>query len=134
MNNIPDIRWQQRFANYQKALAQLQKFIAKGELNELEIQGLIQCFEYTHELAWNVMKDYLTEQGVQNLFGSKNASKEAFRLGLIHDSTYWAEMIEDRNKSVHTYNEATAKHIMQNITKHYVHLFHSFEQKMISLF
>lgn len=133
MNN-PDIRWQQRFANYQKALTQLRKFIAKGELNELEIQGLIQCFEYTHELAWNVMKDYLAEQGVQNLFGSKNASKEAFRLGLIHDSTHWAEMIEDRNRSVHTYNETTANHIVQNITNHYFALFISFEQKMTSLF
>ena len=47
----PDIRWKQRFANYERALAQLTKFIDKGELNELEEQGLIQAFEYTHELA-----------------------------------------------------------------------------------
>lgn len=129
----PDIRWQQRLANYQKALAQLHKFIAKGDLNELEIQGLIQCFEYTHELAWNVMKDYLNEQGVQNIFGSKNACKAAFSVGLIDNSTYWAAMITDRNRSVHTYNEQTANEIANNIVCHYYALFIAFEQKMSTL-
>lgn len=56
-----DIRWVQRFANYKRALSQLEKFIAKGQLNELEEQGLIQAFEYPHELAWNVLRDYLRE-------------------------------------------------------------------------
>lgn len=51
-----DIRWKQRFYNYQKALVQLTKFIKKGELNELEEQGIIKAFEYTYELAWNVIK------------------------------------------------------------------------------
>ena len=54
-----DIRWEQRFANYRKALAQLQKFIDKGELSELEKQGLIKAFEYTYELAWKTLKDFL---------------------------------------------------------------------------
>jgi len=54
-----DIRWIQRFTNFSKALAQLTKFIEKGELNELEKQGVIQAFEYTYELAWNALKDYL---------------------------------------------------------------------------
>jgi len=58
-----DIRWKQRLANYQKALLKLGKFIEKGELNELEEQGLIQAFEYTHELAWNVLRDYLLCKG-----------------------------------------------------------------------
>jgi hypothetical protein len=54
-----DIRWKQRFANFKKATAQLTEFIQKGELNKFEVQGLIQCFEYTFELAWKTMKDYL---------------------------------------------------------------------------
>jgi hypothetical protein len=62
-----DIRWKQRFSNYKKALAQLTKFIEKGELNELEEQGLIQSFEYTHELAWNLLRDYLRDQGTQDI-------------------------------------------------------------------
>jgi len=65
-----DIRWKQRFSNYQKALAQLTKFIDKGDLNELEEQGLIQAFEYTHELAWNLLRDYLRDQGAQNIANS----------------------------------------------------------------
>jgi hypothetical protein len=67
-----DIRWKQRFSNYKKALLQLTKFIDKGKLNELQKQGLIQAFEYTHELAWNVLKDYLQDQGIQNITGSKD--------------------------------------------------------------
>ena len=59
-----DVSWKQRFANYKKALTQLTKFTAKGSLNELEEQGLIQAFEYTHELGWNVLKDYLSYQGM----------------------------------------------------------------------
>ncbi|MGC1956011.1 MAG: nucleotidyltransferase substrate binding protein, partial [Gammaproteobacteria bacterium] len=58
-----DVRWIQRFENYKRALTQLKKFIEKGDLNELEEQGLIQAFEYTHELAWNVLKDYLLSKG-----------------------------------------------------------------------
>lgn len=80
-----DIRWKQRFENYLKALGQLQKFIAKGNLNELEEQGLIQAFEFTHELAWNVMKDYFEYQGNTTITGSRDATREAFQKGLIQD-------------------------------------------------
>jgi len=63
-----DIRWEQRFSNYQKALAQLQKFIDKGRLSELEKQGLVKAFEYTYELAWNTLKDFLEYQGLLYAF------------------------------------------------------------------
>ncbi len=59
-NNTQDIRWMQRFSNFQKALSQLQKFIDKGELSDLEKQGLIKAFEYTYELVWNTMEDFLS--------------------------------------------------------------------------
>lgn len=100
-----DIRWKQRFDNYLRALTQLNKFIAKGELNELEIQGLIQSFEYTYELAWNVMKDFLREKGNQNIFGSRDAISETFKLGIITDGEGWMNMFKDRNQTTHTYNE-----------------------------
>ena len=67
----PDVRWQQRLASYKKALAQLTKFIEKGDLNELEEQGLIQAFEYTYELAWNVIKDFLVNRGNKNIYGAR---------------------------------------------------------------
>ena len=58
-DDYEDIRWEQRFSNYRKALNRLQKFIDKSELSELEEQGLIKAFEYTYELAWNTLKDFL---------------------------------------------------------------------------
>jgi nucleotidyltransferase substrate binding protein (TIGR01987 family) len=110
-----DIRWKQRFANFTKAFSQLQKFIDKGKLNEFEEQGLIQCFEYTYELAWNVLKDYLEFLGNQNINGSRTAITEAFRLGIIDDGEGWMEMFKDRNKTSHTYNEETANEIVAHI-------------------
>jgi nucleotidyltransferase substrate binding protein (TIGR01987 family) len=125
-----DIRWQQRLANYTKALTQLKKFIAKGELNELEEQGIIQAFEYTYELAWNVIRDYLREQGNQNIHGSRDAIREAFSLELIVDGEGWMAMLKDRNLTAHTYNEETAQAIAKNITTHYFSLFESLHLTM----
>ena len=128
-----DIRWQQRFANYQKALEQLCKFIDHGELNELEVQGLIKAFEYTHELAWNVLRDYLLSQGSQAIHGSRDATREAFKLDLIDDGECWMDMIRDRNRSVHTYNQDTAKAIVDNIRDRFFEQFQRLEQTMSSL-
>lgn len=128
-----DIRWQQRLANYQKALGQLTKFIEKWELNELEEQGLIKAFEYTYELAWNVLKDFLADRGNKNIFGSRDAIREAFSVGLIEDGEGWMEMYIDQNKTSHTYNEETADAIMRNIFQRYFPLFLALREKMESL-
>ncbi|MEN8166404.1 MAG: nucleotidyltransferase substrate binding protein [Pseudomonadota bacterium] len=102
-------------SSYQKALSQLRKFIAKGELNELEEQGLIQAFEYTHELAWNTLKGFLQSRGDQAIYGSKDATREAFKLGLQEDGEAWMDMIQSRKMTSHTYNEDTAKAIVSDI-------------------
>ena len=83
-----DVRWKQRFVNFKKALAQLEDAVIlskQRELSRLEKQGVIQAFEFTHELAWNVLKDYLEDQGEQNIRGSKDATRYAFRVSLITD-------------------------------------------------
>lgn len=128
-----DIRWKQRFANYQNALAQLTKFIDKGELNELEEQGLIQAFEYTHELAWNVLRDYLLEKGHQNIHGSRDATRAAFKLDLIEDGDSWMDMIRDRNRTSHTYNQETATSIANNIKQRFFGLFVELQQTLRNL-
>lgn len=110
-----DIRWKQRFENYQKAFNQLTEFIEKGELNKFEKQGLIQCFEYTYELAWSLMKDYLQYQGVVGIGGSRDAIRQAFKLSLISDGQIWLDMVEDRIHSVHTYDEEKAEEIITKI-------------------
>ena len=131
MNEV--IRWKQRFSNYKKALAQLTKFIDQDELNELEKQGLIKAFEYTHELAWNLLKDYLQDQGIQNITGSKDSVREAFKVGLIEDGESWMDMIKDRNQTVHTYNESTAEAIATNIQTRFFALFVTLCEKMQGL-
>ena len=133
MKHEDDIRWVQRFDNYQRALAQLTKFINKGELNELEEQGLIQAFEFTHELAWNVLRDYLREQGNPNIHGSRDATREAFKLDLIRNGDSWMDMIIDRNRTSHTYNQETAQAIANNITGRFFTLFVMLQEKMRSL-
>jgi nucleotidyltransferase substrate binding protein (TIGR01987 family) len=128
-----DIRWKQRLSNYNKALGQLEKFIQKKDLNELEEQGLIQAFEFTHELAWNVMKDYFEYQGNTNITGSRDATREAFQKNLIENGDHWMGMIKSRNQSTHTYNEATAHEIKNLILSSYFELFITFQIKMNSL-
>ncbi len=125
-----DIRWKQRFSSYKKALAQLTKFIDKGELNELEQQGLIQAFEYTHELAWKLLKSFLDSRGIQDIYGSKDATRSAFNLALIEDGESWMDMIKDRNRTSHTYNQAVAEEIVANITQRFFSLFVALKTKM----
>jgi nucleotidyltransferase substrate binding protein (TIGR01987 family) len=128
-----DIRWKQRFYNYQKALIQLTKFIEKGELSELEEQGIIKAFEYTYELAWKVIKDYYEEQGEVSIQGSRDALRLAFQRGLITDGDNWMKMIKSRIASVHTYNLEVAQQINQDIHDIYFQLFIELKEKMESL-
>ena len=114
-----DIRWIQRFNNFEKAVNQLTKFIEKGNLNEFERQGLIQAFEYTFELAWNTLKDDFEEQGEQNIFGSRDAFRLAFKRGLIEDGETWMKMITSRIATSHTYNENVATQIANDTKKLY---------------
>ena len=114
-----DIRWIQRFKHFSKALGQLRKFIAKGNLNELEEQGVIQAFEYTYELAWNTLKDYLGEQGETDIFGSRDALRLAFQRGLIEDGETWMDMLVSRTLTSHTYNEEIARQIATAVFERY---------------
>jgi nucleotidyltransferase substrate binding protein (TIGR01987 family) len=105
-----DIRWHQRLNNYLKALAQLELFVQKDEaLNFMEEQGMIKSFEYTYELGWNTIKDFYEDQGETNIQGSRDAIQLAFKRGLIVQGDIWMEMLKDRNRTAHTYNEKTAE-------------------------
>ena len=132
----PDIRWKQRLQNFTRALAQFDMAIELGEqrpLSVLEKQGLIQAFEFTHELAWNVMKDYFEYQGATPVMGSRDATRESFQKGLIQDGDGWMEMIRSRNQTSHTYNQKTADEIVSNIQIKYSTLFTVFHRKMTEL-
>ena len=135
-----NIRWQQRFANYRKALVKLTQAVVLlskqtgGEtvVDELLQEGLIQRFEYTHELAWKVMKDYAEYQGYTDVRGSRDAIRKALEMNLIDDKR-WMETIEDRNLTVHNYDNEIALEIYDNIMNVYAPLFIAFEHKMQSL-
>jgi len=131
-----DIRWQQRLANYRTALAQLTgavELAGQRPLSYLEKQGLIQAFEFTHELAWNVMKDYFAFQGNPAITGSRDAVRESFNMGIIADGEGWMEMIRSRNLTSHTYNLQVAEEIVELILKRYHPLFQAFQQQMQKL-
>ena len=125
-----DIRWQQRFSNYQKALAQLERFIEPPALNEREQQGLIKAFEYSFELAWNTLRDLLRSQGNAMLLGSRDTLREAYRLGLIEQGETWMLMIQDRNLTSHTYNRATADAIADHMTDRYLPCFRQLHSRL----
>ena len=128
-----DKRWQQRFENYQRALLQLTNFMEKKSLNELEEQGLIQAFEYTHELAWKTLADFIKSKGNNEIFGSKDTTREAFSLALIGCGEIWMNMTESRNMTSHTYNKSTTDKIIKHIRGEYFIAFKSLEEKLTSL-
>lgn len=130
------IRWYQRLKNFCKPLSQLESAVMlskQRKLSALEEQGLIQAFEFTHELTWNVLKDYFAFQGNPDITGSRDASRKAFRRGLIQEGDGWMEMIKSRNQSSHTYNQEVADDISEKIINSYFGLFKDFERKMNSL-
>ena len=132
----PDVRWRQRFQNYQQALSRLSDAVALSRqrpLSDLEQQGLIQAFEFTHELGWNVLKDYLEEQGVAGIIGSRNATREAFKNELIQDGEAWMDMIQARNLSSHTYNSEVAQDIVRRVIERFQPALAAMEKRFVEL-
>ena len=119
----PDIRWLQRFDNFKRVFARLSEaseLADQRDLSDLERQGLIQAFEFTHELAWNTLKDFL-------------ATRAAFAAELIENGEAWMEMIKHRNESSHTYNDDVAGKIMEAVLSHYVPAFEAFQRRFLEL-
>lgn len=142
MNENLDIRWKQRFSNYVKALHKLDEavlYVGKNSisenttfvLDEIIKEGLIQRFEYTHELAWNVMKDYANYQGNSAIGGSRDATREAFKLQLFTDGHIWMDMIKSRNETSHAYNQELANEIYEKILNQYHPAFLEFKSIML---
>lgn len=136
MPQDPDVRWHQRLHSFRKAFSRLSEAVelaGERKLSSLEQQGMIHLFEFTHELAWNVLKDYLEAQGLQGVVGSRGATREAFKNGLIEDGEVWMEMIKSRNQTSHTYNEETANQITEVVVERYYAEFEKFQEKFTAL-
>lgn len=133
---IRDVRWVQRLDNFSSALSQLagaRDLSRQRELTDLEKHGAIQAFEFTHELAWNLLKDYFEFQGTMGIAGSRDAAREAFRRGIVTDGDIWMEMIQSRNKTSHTYNKSVANEIVAKALAPYLDAFESLQTKMLTL-
>ena len=137
-NQKQDVRWLQRFSNYRKALAKLGKAVdiissqmeEDEDIDQLLEEGLIQRYEYTHELAWNVMKDYAEYQGITGINGSRDAIKKTLQFGLIDDED-WTRTMADRNLTSHNYDEDIAHEIVEKIKDVYYPLFVKYEKVML---
>ena len=127
-----DIRWKQRLTNYTRAFQSLTEAVELSQqrgLSALEQQGLIQSFEFTHELAWKMLKDYLEYQGVSNIIGSRDASRVAFQNALIQDGEVWMQMIAARNQTSHTYNLKVAQSVVESILNRFYPAFNQLAGK-----
>lgn len=130
-----DIRWVQRFNNYQKALARLEEGVelaTERELSNLEKEGVIQRFEFTHELAGKVVRDFYESLGHEGIRGSKDAFMLAFRDGLITSGEELLESIESRNKTSHAYNEEKATAIFREIVSKYYNAFEELKEALLA--
>lgn len=129
-----DIRWKQRFSNYTKALAVFTEAVELArsrQLSPLEKQGLVQSFEFTQELSWKVLKDFLEYQGAATgILGSKDAIRRGFAAGLIQEGDIWMDMIASRNLASHTYNQETAEAIIQKCVESYAPQFRLLKERL----
>src|SRR5699024_7973868 len=113
-----DIRWKQRFDNFESALTFLKNSVSIDKPSDLEKAGIVQSFEFTFELAWKTMKDFLNEKGVDVVY-PRDVIKEAFRSGLIVKGEIWMDMLDSRNLMSHTYRREDSNVVFKEIVNRY---------------
>ncbi|MBN6206609.1 nucleotidyltransferase substrate binding protein [Ralstonia pickettii] len=130
MNSFKDIRWRQRFENFEKSYKLLEKYSDQNIESEIEKAGFIQFFEMTFELSWKVLKDYLEAEGyIVN--SPRETIKQAFQMGIIEDGHNWLEALSKRNLTTHTYNEKFAADFVTDIKKKYFPLFKQLHKNLL---
>ena len=128
MNNN-DVRWKQRFNNFEKSLNFLKDAVSRSNLSDLEKAGVIQTYEFTFELAWKTVKDYLEEKGVSAKF-PRDTIKEGFRYEILEDGDLWIDMLEKRNLMSHAYDEAKAEIAYRLIINEYFQMLEQLYNKL----
>lgn len=113
-----DIRWQQRFRQFEKAFLLLRDAIRIEKPSVVERAGLIQFFEMAFELGWKLLKDFEEAEGFM-VKSPRDAIKQALQANIVNQGHDWIDALEDRNLTVHTYNEETAIDVEQKIRTKY---------------
>ncbi|WP_425636610.1 nucleotidyltransferase substrate binding protein [Algoriphagus yeomjeoni] len=129
-----DIRWKQRFSNFNKAMNHLENALQITNPDIVQKAGIIQFFEMSFELAWNVVKDYLEEQGFVDIKSPRSALKKAFEMNILENGHDWMDLLQDRNLTAHTYDEQKASDMEKLIDHKYFPILKalqlSFNQKL----
>lgn len=123
MSQNHDIRWKQRFQNFDRAFVLLRDAMENGPsaLNQLETEGVIPRFEYCFELAWKTAKDYLEESGfVFATVTPRQVLKDAFAAKILTDGQAWIDMLDHRSLLSHTYNLASFEKALEAIHQRYL--------------
>ncbi|MDQ6756136.1 MAG: nucleotidyltransferase substrate binding protein [Bacteroidota bacterium] len=126
-----DIRWKERFENFCKALARLESALQQKDFSILEKDGVIKRFEFTVELAWKTLQDLLNERGHPKVKGPKPVIKQAFKDEIIDDGQSWINMLDDRNKSTHLYDENMSVEVFDKIQNQYFALLTGFKNHIL---
>lgn len=119
---MDDIRWKQRFDNYEKVLQHLETALEVQHPDMIQKAGMIRFFEMTFELSWKLLKDYLESQGFKEIQSPRAAIKKAYEVNLIADGHEWLQMLENRNLTAHTYDEETNTIISFMVDKYMLYL------------
>jgi nucleotidyltransferase substrate binding protein (TIGR01987 family) len=126
MNQKPDIRWKQRFQNFDRAFVLLREALENGPdtLNQLEKEGVIQRFEFSFELAWKTLKDFMEQDGfVFATITPRQVLKDAFAAKILPDGQVWIDMLDHRNLLSHTYNLAKFEEAVKMVHEQYLDAF-----------
>ena len=118
LDNLKEIRWKQRFQNFERSYKLLEKYISKEDKNELEKAGVIQFFEMTFELSWKLLKDYLEDVGYK-VNSPRETIKQSYQIELIDQGHVWIDALMDRNLATHTYNDEMAEKMLKDISERY---------------
>ena len=130
-----DTRWRQRFQNFEKAFLFFETTVDKESYTPIEVGGLVQAFEFTFELGWKTIKDYLYEQGLSTNY-PREAIKDGFQTQIIEDGHTWLQMLEKRNELSQIYDEEIAKIAVELICHQYyvaIKQVYSFFKKKVNL-
>ena len=135
MSDTKDIRWQQRFANFQRAFLLLREAMEyeRDSLSQLEKEGIIQRFEYTFELAWKVLKDKMEYDGiVLDRIAPKVVIRQAYESKYINDAETWLKMVGDRNLMSHTYDFTQFEAVIETISTDYLPMLDNWYMELLS--
>lgn len=125
-----DVRWKQRFSNFQKSLGLLEDAIRISNPDIIQKAGLIQFFEVSFELSWNVLKDYLLEKGFSDVLYPRDSIKKAFEMEIIVDGHLWLEALKNRNLTTHTYDEELADKVVELIRFSYYPILKKLQERL----